>query len=68
MGSMHKMLEEDGRRSASSNEQPYPDRVVWLIWAVMLLITVLALPFVVRQTAIVNAIANMCMTELSAGR
>ena len=62
------MSDKHNQGSASAKEQPHPDRAVWLIWAVMVLITLLALPFVVRQTAIVRAFADICMTALSAGR
>ena len=56
---------EQGR--ASSTKQRHPDRAVWFVWAGIVLITLVALPFVVRQTAVVRAIADMCMTALSAG-
>ena len=62
------MSDKDNKESALSEEQPHPDRAVWLIWVGLVLITLLALPFVVRQTTIVRAIADMCMTALSAGR
>ena len=60
--------DKQNQASASSKGQPHPDRAVWLIWAGIVLITLLALPFVVRQTDVVRAIADMCMTALSAGR
>ncbi len=62
------MSDKYSQGSVKSKKQLDSDRTVWLIWAGMVVITLLALPFVVRQHAIVGAIANMCMTVLSAGR
>lgn len=62
------MSEKDNDGNALLKEQAHPDRFVWLIWVGMVLVTIIALPFVVRQTVVVKTIADMCMTTLSAGR
>lgn len=40
------------------------DMSVWLIWAVIMLLAVAALPFAVRSQDVVRAIASMCGIDL----
>jgi len=40
------------------------DLSVWLIWAVIMLLAIAALPFAVRSQDVVRAIARMCGFEL----
>lgn len=39
-----------------------PDRGIWIIWALLLVIAVIALPFIAKQGEILSAIADACMT------
>lgn len=43
----------------------HPNTSLWLIWAVLLLVAVAALPFIARQTEIINAIAQACLNLIS---
>ena len=40
------------------------DLSVWLIWAVIMLLAIAALPFALRSQDVVRAIARMCGFEL----
>ena len=59
---------DDNTVASPTGSKVHPDKALWVIWGVMVLITVIALPFIVRQSAMIQAFANMCMTALSAGR
>lgn len=39
-----------------------PDKGIWIIWAILLVIAVIALPFIARQSEILTAIADACLT------
>jgi hypothetical protein len=63
------MTPHDDKKVASpAGSKVHPDKTLWLIWGIMVLMTVIALPFIVRQSAVIQAFADMCMTVLSAGR
>ena len=55
--------QEQNQQIIDSNVNP--DRNLWIIWAVLLLIAVAALPFISRQSEILHAIAAACMTLIS---
>ena len=38
------------------------DRHLWYVWMGLMLIAVVLLPFIVREGALVRAIADMCIT------
>ena len=59
---------DDNRVASTAGSEAHPDKALWVIWGVMVLMTVIALPFIVRQSAVIQAFADMCMTALSAGR
>ena len=40
------------------------DRHLWYVWMGLMLIAVVLLPFIVREGALVRAIADMCMAAL----
>jgi len=40
------------------------DRALWLVWMGLMMLAVILLPFIVRQSALVQALADMCMTAL----
>lgn len=46
-------------------DKQHPDRGLWLIWGILLLVAVIALPFIARQSEILQAIAEACMTLIS---
>jgi hypothetical protein len=63
------MTTHDDKKVASpAGSKVHLDKALWVIWGVMVLMTVIALPFIVRQSAVIQAFADMCMTALSAGR
>ena len=39
-----------------------PDKVIWMVWAILLVVAVIALPFIARQSEILTAIADACLT------
>ena len=59
---------DDNNVATTAESKVHPDKTLWVIWGVMVLMTVIALPFIVRQSAVIQAFADMCMTALSAGR
>ena len=59
---------DDNKVVSPVGSKVHPDKALWVIWGVMVLMTVIALPFIVRQSAVIQAFADMCMTALSAGR
>ncbi|MDA9672610.1 hypothetical protein N9U04_01795 [Alphaproteobacteria bacterium] len=59
---------DDSKTISSAIPKAHPDKALWIIWGVMVLITIIALPFIVRQSAVIQAFADMCMTALSTGR
>ncbi|MBT6123079.1 MAG: hypothetical protein HOH48_06915 [Candidatus Puniceispirillum sp.] len=44
--------------------KPNPDRILWVLSAVLVLIAVAILPFAARNSAVVRSIANMCGFDL----
>ncbi len=52
---------------ASTKPQHHSDRLLWLVWMGLMVLAVISLPFVVRQSELVRALADMCMTALGAG-
>ena len=59
---------DDNKIASPAGSKVHPDKALWVIWGVMVLMTVIALPFIVRQSAVIQAFADMCMTALSTGR
>ena len=59
---------DDNTVASPAGSKVHSDKALWVIWGVMVLMTVIALPFIVRQSAVIQAFADMCMTALSAGR
>jgi len=55
---MMKAEKKESDKGASS------DRHLWNVWMVLMLIAVVLLPFIVREGALVRAIADMCMASL----
>ncbi|MGC6454130.1 MAG: hypothetical protein ACON31_09480 [Candidatus Puniceispirillaceae bacterium] len=49
---------------AGAGEGRSADLSVWVIWAVIMLLAIAALPFVVRSQDVVRAIAQMCGFDL----
>ena len=44
--------------------KPNPDRALWILSALLVLIAVAILPFAARNSAVVQAIATMCGFDL----
>jgi len=40
------------------------DRHLWYVWMGLVIVAAVLLPFIVRETALVRALADMCMTAL----
>ncbi|MGB1473679.1 MAG: hypothetical protein ACPHAP_04615 [Candidatus Puniceispirillaceae bacterium] len=55
---MMKAEKKESDKGASS------DRQFWYVWMGLMLIAVVLLPFIVREGALVRAIADMCITAL----
>ena len=55
---------DDSKTISSAIPKVHPDKALWMIWGVMVLIIMLALPFIVRQSAVTQSFADMCMTAL----
>ena len=55
---MMKAEKKESDKGASS------DSNLWYVWMGLMLIAVVLLPFIVREGALVLAIANMCITAL----
>ena len=55
---MMKSDKKESDKGASS------DRHLWNVWMGLMLIAVVLLPFIVREGALVRAIADMCITAL----
>ena len=47
-----------------SDKGASPDRHLWYAWMGLMVIAVVLLPFIVREGALVRAIADMCITAL----
>jgi hypothetical protein len=58
----------DNKAASPAGSRVHPDKPLWMIWCVMVLMTVIALPFIVRQSAVIQAFADICITTLSAVR
>ena len=55
---MTKADKKESEKGASS------DRHLWYVWMGLMLISVILLPFIVREGALIRAIADMCTTAL----
>lgn len=51
-------------QEAASGQGRSADLSVWMIWAVIMLLAVAALPFVVRSQDVVRALAQLCGFDL----
>jgi hypothetical protein len=60
----HHQGTEDPGRDPEAQEGRFADLSVWLIWAVIMLLAIAALPFAVRSQDVVRAIAQMCGFDL----
>ena len=59
---------DDNKVATTAGSKMHPDKTLWVIWGVMVLMTVIVLPFIVRQSAVIQSFADMCLTTLSAAR
>lgn len=55
---------DSGAPDAAAGEGRSADLSVWMIWAVVMLLAVAALPFVVRSQDVVRALAQLCGFDL----
>ena len=55
---MMKAEKKESDKGASS------DRHLWYVWMGLMVMAVVLLPFIVREGALVRAIADMCITAL----
>ena len=50
--------------AASTDRGAASDKHLWYFWMGLMIVAVTLLPFIVREGALVRAIADMCMTAL----
>ena len=66
-----KELDQNLKNKQSEDKKANPtvkgassDKHLWYVWMGLMIISVALLPFIVREGALVQAIADMCMTAL----
>lgn len=58
--------DSDIKEDAPEHHKPrrwlaHPDASLWLTWMGIMILAVIALPFIVRQSDVVRALADLCM-------
>ena len=59
-----KHKQADDKTAGPTDKGAASDKHLWYVWMGLMIIAVALLPFIVREGALVQAIADMCMTAL----
>ena len=59
-----KHKQADDKTAGPTDKGAASDKHLWHVWMGLMIIAVALLPFIVREGALVRAIADMCMTAL----
>ena len=55
---------KQGNKKPVSDRGAASDRHLWFVWMGLMVVAVALLPFIVREGALVRALADMCITVL----